>query len=59
MCSLGVLILRYCPAPEKLIAVVSVPESMETSEIDEEKRELAMKYGDTIDASSELILLTF
>ncbi|KAH9283915.1 Cationic amino acid transporter 2 [Echinococcus granulosus] len=53
MCSLGVLILRYCPAPEKLIAAVRIPESSVNAKIDQEKEELAIKYGDTIETKDQ------
>ncbi|KAM3175542.1 hypothetical protein ACTXT7_008282 [Hymenolepis weldensis] len=40
MCSLGILILRYRPAPEKLIGVAQIPETSGYAEMDEEKAEL-------------------
>lgn len=51
MCSLGVLILRYCPAPEKLITAARIAENSDYSPIDEEKAELARQYGDDIGVS--------
>ncbi|KAM7536972.1 hypothetical protein Aperf_G00000076116 [Anoplocephala perfoliata] len=49
MCSLGVLILRYCPAPEKLIAAAKIADTSDQPRSnDEEKAELARQYGDDI-----------
>lgn len=45
MCSLGILILRYCPAPEKLIGIAQIPETSEYAEMDEEKAELERKLA--------------
>ncbi|KAL5109654.1 Cationic amino acid transporter 2 [Taenia crassiceps] len=53
MCSLGVLILRYSPAPEKLIAAAQIPQPSGDPEIDQEKEELARKYGDTIETKDQ------
>lgn len=54
MCSLGVLILRYSPTPEKLIAAARIPESLDYTGIEQEKEELAKKYGDTVEVSSNV-----
>uniref|UniRef100_A0A5K3F1J2 AA_permease_C domain-containing protein n=1 Tax=Mesocestoides corti TaxID=53468 RepID=A0A5K3F1J2_MESCO len=45
MSAIGVLILRYCPAPEKVVGA-NFPKPLSSSENDREKEELAKKYGD-------------
>lgn len=45
MCSLGIIILRYSPAPEKLIAAARVSESSEPQVTDPEKAELEKKLA--------------
>ncbi|VDL60916.1 unnamed protein product [Hymenolepis diminuta] len=51
MCSLGILILRYRPAPEKLIGIAQIPETSEYAEMDEEKAELGRKLAGDIGES--------
>ncbi|VDN97151.1 unnamed protein product [Rodentolepis nana] len=48
MCSLGVIILRYSPAPEKLIGAAKIPQPYEYIEVDEEKAELERKLSGEI-----------
>nr|CUU98610.1 hypothetical transcript [Hymenolepis microstoma] len=48
MCSLGVIILRYSPAPEKLIGAAKTPQNYGYTEMDEEKADLEKKMTDDI-----------
>ncbi len=52
MSSMGVLLLRYCPAPETVISAISSnPSTSSSTETDKEKEELARKYGDPLPVS--------